>query len=217
MKLLLIEDELELSFTLKKGLKKIGYAVDCAYDGLEALDMIDLNEYDLLILDLNIPKLDGISVLNEVRKLNLDIKILILSANSDISTKIQGLDLGANDYLTKPFDFYELTARIRALLRRNFSQRESLFKHKNIKVDLLKKLVFINNISVDLTAKEFSILEYLITNKGKIISSENLIEHVWDSEVDLFSNTLKFHISSLRKKLNSDIIQTIRGQGYVIR
>ncbi|MGL4791868.1 MAG: response regulator transcription factor [Anaerotignaceae bacterium] len=214
MKLLIVEDEVQLSNILGRGLKKLGYAVDFAYDGEEALELTDINQYDLIVLDLNLPKIDGLSVLSKIRSINPTIKILILSAKNQLSDKIEGLDLGANDYLTKPFDFLELEARIRALLRRNFFQQSTIIDYAGIRIDTSKKQVFIENNLIELTKKEYSILEYLALKKEMVISAEELIEHIWDSETDLFSNALKFHMSSLRKKLNINCIQTVRGYGY---
>ncbi|MBG9692072.1 MULTISPECIES: response regulator transcription factor [Lysinibacillus] len=221
MKLLLVEDEAVLSRIISKGLKKSGYAVDTAFDGKEALELFEINEYDLIILDLNLPKMDGIEVLEQIRVQNEDVKILILSARSAIHDKIMGLDCGANDYLIKPFDFQELDARIRNLLRRSFSQKSAIISFENITLDSSKKIVLVDGEMIHVTKKEYAILEYLMLHQNKVISSEELIEHVWDSETDLFSNSLKFHIHSLRKKIADvleeiEVIQTIRGQGYII-
>ncbi|SFA81485.1 response regulator transcription factor [Clostridium frigidicarnis] len=221
MKLLLVEDEIMLSNIICKGLKKCGYAIDLAFDGEEAIELFEINEYDLIILDLNLPKIDGIEVLSLIRQKNNEIKILILSARSEIDDKITGLDNGANDYLVKPFDFKELDARIRCLLRRSFIQNPTILNFENIKMDTSLKSVFIDEHLINLTKKEYSIFEYLMLNKNKVISSEELIEHIWDSDVDLFSNSLKFHIHSLKKKLSmilgeKEIIKNIRGQGYTI-
>jgi len=221
MKLLLVEDEAVLSRIISKGLKKSGYAVDTAFDGKEALELFEINEYDLIILDLNLPKMDGIEVLEQIRVQNEDVKILILSARSAIHDKIMGLDCGANDYLIKPFDFQELDARIRNLLRRSFSQKSAIISFENITLDSSKKIVLVDGEMIHVTKKEYAKLEYLMLHQNKVISSEELIEHVWDSETDLFSNSLKFHIHSLRKKIADvlgeiEVIQTIRGQGYII-
>ncbi len=221
MKLLLVEDEEALSQVLAKGLRKCGYAVDTAYDGEEALLQLEVNEYDLMILDLNLPHLDGLDVLREIRKTNRTIKILILSAWMEIEDRVLGPDLGANDYLIKPFDFLELEARIRTLLRWNFVQQPSVLECGGITLDTTAKTVWLSGQLVLLTKKEYGILEYLMIQKGRVVSSEELIEHVWDSEVDLFSNSLKYHIHSIKKKLREkgggeEVIRNLRGQGYIM-
>lgn len=220
MKILLAEDEKSLSSAIAKGLKKMGYAVDQAYDGEEALEYLEVNQYDLLILDLNMPKVDGITVLNRLRRADAELKVLILSARSEIEDKVRGLDSGANDYLAKPFNFEELAARIRNLLRWSFKYKESLLVCGGLELDTLGKAVSVDGLPVNLTNKEYSILEYLMFHMGKVIGAEEIIEHVWDSEVDLFSNSFKYHMHSLKKKLSEsggDCIKNIRGQGYVIR
>lgn len=220
MKLLLVEDEEMLSTIIAKGLRKLGYAVDTVYDGEEALEYYELNGYDIIILDLNIPKIDGLDVLRSVRKKDIDTKILILSARANVDDKILGLDEGANDYLTKPFDFGELEARIRNLLRRNFSGEPATIQFGNFIIDSSAKKVLCGGEVLNLTRKEYSILEYLILHKNKVISAEEFVEHIWDSEFDPFSNTIRYHIHSLKKKLsdycNEEIIKTVRGQGYII-
>lgn len=216
MKLLLIEDEEDLSAILAKALRKTGYAVDCAYDGEEGLYMYSVNEYDLIILDLNLPVIDGIDVLKHIRAEDNHSKILILSARGQLKERVEGLNLGANDYIVKPFDFPELTARINALLRIDFVQSPAVLSCGAIKMDTLKREIFLSCENVTLTKKEYSILEYLLRHKGEVISAEMLIEHVWDSDADLFSNSLKYHIHMLKKKLGSDCIKNIRGQGYIL-
>lgn len=216
MKLLLVEDEEDLSAMLKKGLRKKGYAVDTAYDGEEALYMYEVNEYDLIILDLNIPAIDGLEVLKRIRSSDNRMKVLILSARGSIAQRVEGLNLGANDYMVKPFDFLELEARVSALLRVEFTQSPSVLSCGNIKINLLSKEVSVSDNPIPLTKKEYSILEYLFRNINSVVSAETLIEHVWDSDADLFSNSLKYHIHSLKKKLNTSYIKNIRGQGYIL-
>ena len=221
MKLLLVEDEETLSGVVARGLRKCGYAVDCAYDGEEALYCCDVNSYDLIILDLNIPKRDGIEVLKRIRETDGTIKILILSARSEIEDRVLGLDCGANDYLIKPFDFMELEARIRTLLRITYIQPGNVISCGGLELDMKKKSVSLHTVRVPLTKKEYGVLEYLIMHKNQVVSAETLLEHVWDSEVDPFSSTLKFHIHSVKKKLNEicgcqDFIKNIRGVGYMI-
>lgn len=221
MRILLVEDEKDLNRILAKGLKKIGYAVDGAFDGEEALFMFDVNEYDLILLDLNLPKIDGLDVLKEIRKRNLYIKVIILSARVDIDQRVEGLDAGANDYMIKPFDFKELEARIRTLLRMSFTQNPSVLYCIDLSLNTNTRKVYIKDQEIELTRKEFCILEYLMQNRERLISNEELFEHVWDNEADEFSNTLKFHVHSLKKKLGqySDIEYIInkRGHGYRMR
>lgn len=221
MKLLLVEDEEELSNIISKGLRKSGYAIDNAYDGEEALYLYEVNEYDLIILDLNLPKLDGLEVLKEIRKKDSCAKVLILSARSDIEDKVIGLDMGANDYIIKPFDFKELEARIRMLLRISFTQKPTVLTCDDLKINTVSKTAYLCGSMLSLTKKEYAILEYFFFHKGTLITSEQLIEHVWNSEADLFSNSLKYHIHSIKKKMNElkvnvDYIKNIRGQGYIL-
>lgn len=221
MRLLLIEDEEDLINTLSRGLRKFGYAVDTATDGREGLDLFYMNKYDLVILDLNLPSMDGLEILSKIREDDKECKILILSARSSYEQRIDGLDKGANDYLIKPFDFGELAARIRALLRRTFVQQSTKFKYENIIINLANRSVYDeNNENIDLTPKEFAILEYLIINRGRAISTEELIEHIWDNDDTMFSNVVKVNVSTLRKKLSEycekEIILNIRGAGYII-
>lgn len=219
MKLLLVEDEDELSFIIAKGLKKCGYVVDVAFDGEEALYYYEVNEYDLIILDLNIPKIDGLDVLRQIRKTDKTMKVIILSARSDIEDRVLGLDTGANDYLIKPFDFIELEARIRTLLRMMFIQQDRVLQCGGLVVDTKTKQAALHDNRLSLTKKEYSILEYMILHKEQILSSESIVEHVWNSEADLFSNSVKYHLHSIKKKLNDidgsrQYIVNIRGMGY---
>ncbi len=218
MRILLVEDEKSLSQYIAKGLTNSGYAVDAVYDGEDALFEYSVNEYDLIILDLNLPKKDGIEVLREIREKDAAIKIIILSARSKVDDRVLGLDEGANDYLIKPFDFGELEARIRNLLRRNFSQAPTILTIGSLQIDTKAKRVTCGEIEIALTRKEYGILEYLIFHKGQVVSAEEMTEHVWNNEFDPFSNTLRYHIHSLKKKLNMatdiDYIKTIHGQGY---
>lgn len=221
MRILLVEDERDLNYAMAKGLKKSGYAVDSAYDGEEALDLFRINAYDLILLDLNLPKMDGIDVLKAIRTEDLYVRIMIVSARTAIDERVLGLDLGANDYLIKPFDFKELEARIRTLLRMNYYQNPSILTVLNLSLNTNSKKVYINDTEIELTRKEYSILEYLMLHKDRLVSNEELFEHIWDCEADEFSNTLKFHMHSLKKKLAniSDIeyITNKRGQGYRVR
>lgn len=218
MKILLAEDEELLSNAISKGLKKLGFAVDQAFDGEMALYSYEVNEYDLIILDLNLPIIDGMEVLQRIRESDLEMKILILSARSGINDRVLGLNEGANDYLIKPFDFEELVARIHNLIRRTFSQTPAVFSIGRITIDVLSKTVTLDKAALPLTNKEYAIMEYLMLNQGRVIPQSELIEHIWNSEADPFSNALKFQLHSLKKKLGqSDIICNVRGQGYMIK
>ena len=218
MKLLVVEDEEMLSRSIAKGLGILGYAVDCAYDGEEALYLYELNEYDLMILDLNLPKLDGMEVLRRIRSQDEEFRVLILSARNTLEDKVSGLDGGSNDYLTKPFDFKELEARIRSLLRRSFTTKNTMLVCGCLQLDTAAKKVRCSGQEIELTRKEYALLEYLMVHGGKMVSAEELIEHAWDSETDLFSNSFRFHIHSLRKKLDAagaeGYIVNQRGHGY---
>ena len=222
MKLLIVEDEKVLLKALAKGLGKLGYAVDCAGDGEEALALYEVNAYDLMVLDLNLPKIDGLTVLRHIRKQDPSFRILILSARNSVEDRICGLDFGANDYLSKPFDFRELEARIRGLLRREFIQKDAQLSLGGLRVDMAGHTAYWENTMLPLTKKEYGILEYILMyHRSRIISAEDLLEHVWNSDADLFSNTLKYHMSTLRKKLyeaSGGFLELInlRGQGYRI-
>lgn len=220
MKLLIIEDEPDLLASLIKGFKKNGYAVDGSEDGAEGLELYKINEYDLIILDLNLPSMDGLEVLSEIRKRDKIQRILILSARNTIKDKVSGLDGGANDYLPKPFDFSELDARVRALLRSTMVLNDTEIDLGGIIISTLTKTIKISQIPIDFAPREYSILEYLAVNRGRTVSAEELIEHVWDSDTNMFTDSVKVHISNIRKKLFAagaeNLLQTIRGQGYLI-
>lgn len=221
MKLLLVEDEEDLARMLARALRTRGYSVDAAEDGEEALALFEINEYDLVILDLNIPKVDGLSVLRQIRAEDKSARVLILSARSKIEERVEGLDVGANDYLTKPFDFLELEARVRALLRTEFALRDTVVRLGALTLDTGAHQASVGEQSVQLTGKEYAVLEYLFWHQGDVVSASALFEHVWDSEADPFSNALKYHIHSLKKKLREagapcEYIRNLRGQGYIL-
>lgn len=218
MRILIVEDEKDLCQMIAKSLKESGYEVDIANNGNEAMELLDVENYDLIVLDLNLPEIDGMEILEEFRTFNQDTKIVILSARSQIKDKVEGLDKGANDYLSKPFHLDELEARIRSLTRRNFITNNQMLSYKNLSFDSKKRIVKIDDKEISLTRKELGILEYLLLNRGRPISQEELIDHVWDSSVDLFSNSIRVHISALRKKLKKalkyDPIINRVGLGY---
>lgn len=218
MRILVIEDEPELLQDISKGLTLKGYAVDQADNGEIGCQMAIDEEYDLIVLDLNLPGMDGFSILKELRKERPQTKVLILSANSELDSKLSGFELGASDYLTKPFHFAELEARIRVLLNRKFIQQSSCLTYQGISLNTLNRTIEINGAPVSLTTKEFSILEYFLLNQGRLITQQELIDHVWNGDADPFSNSIRVHLSALRKKLKNalghDPIQTKIGEGY---
>lgn len=221
MKLLIVEDEVLLSKSISKGLRKLGYAVDTALDGEEALALLEINTYDLMVLDINIPKINGLDVLKRIREAGNPLQVMILSAKNTVFDKVNGLDCGGNDYLTKPFDFLELEARIRNLLRQHTGLNDAVLRCSEVSIDTSAKKAYWGDTLLDLTKKEYSILQYLLHHPDTVISAEELIEHIWDSDIDLFSNSFRFHIHSLRKKIKdagstNDFITTIRGQGYMV-
>lgn len=220
MRLLVVEDEKDLCDTIAKVLYDSGYEVDTCYDGEEALDYILTEEYDLIVLDLNLPGMDGMDILKELRQKNEETKVLILSARSQIADKVEGLDSGANDYMEKPFHLQELEARIRSLTRRKFVQKDVCLQCGDIRFNTRERAAYAKGELVSLTRKENGILEYLLLNQGRPVSQEELIEHVWDASVDSFSGSIRVHMSSLRKKLKAvlgyDPIVNKVGEGYKI-
>ena len=218
MRLLIVEDEKELCDTVAKSLYSAGYEVDTCYDGEEALDYVLTEEYDLIVLDLNLPGMDGMDILRELRMKNEETKVLILSARSQIADKVEGLDAGANDYMEKPFHLQELEARIRSLTRRKLIQKDVCLSYGDIRFDTKKREACANGEPVSLTRKENGILEYMLLNQGRPVSQEELIEHVWDASVDSFSGSIRVHVSSLRRKLKAvlsyDPIVNKIGEGY---
>ncbi len=221
MKILYIEDETELSDIVCTGLRKCNYAVDAAYDGEQALDFYRMYEYDVIVLDLNLPEIDGLEVLRRIRLQDAKTKILILSARSAVDDRVKGLDMGANDYLTKPFDFLELEARIRTLCRISYIQVANVITCGGLSLDMAQKMVSAGAVKLPLTKKEYSILEYLFLHKNQPVDSKALLEHAWDSDADLFPDTLKYHIHAIKKKISesgcsAEILKNVRGVGYMV-
>lgn len=221
MRLLLIEDEPELNADLAKGLRMSGYLVDTALDGVIGLDKALDEEYDLIILDLNLPALSGMEVLNRIKKVKPEIRVLILTANSELPSKIEGFEAGASDYLTKPFHFKELEIRIRSLLHRRFIQTEPTLIYHGLSLDTTSRRVLVKGKELSCTAKETALLEYFLLHPNRLISQQELIDHVWDESVNIFSNSIRVHMSSLRKKLKSELgsdpIVTKIGEGYILQ
>ena len=220
MRILVVEDEIALCETIAKGLRLDGYEVDTCFDGGTAWNMAMDESYDLIILDLNLPVMDGMEVLRNLRKEDSETAVLILSARGHLQDKIDGLDSGANDYLCKPFHFEELEARVRSLTRRRTVQNNVILSCGALSLDTKSRTVIVNGEKLPLTRKELGLLEYLLLHQERPVPQEELIQHVWDSSVDSFSNSIRVHISALRKKLRAalgyDPITNRIGQGYVI-
>lgn len=220
MHILVVEDEKVLCETIVRSLRRLDYSVDSCYDGNEAIELLATESYDLVLLDLNLPGTDGMTVLRKLRQTDRDTKVLILSARSEVADKVDGLDSGANDYLSKPFHLEELEARIRSLTRRQFTQNDVVLTCGDISFDTKSRIASAAGLKLMLTRKESAILEYLLLNRGRPVSQEELIDHVWDDSVDNFSNSIRVHISALRKKIRAalgyDSIRNRIGEGYVM-
>ena len=220
MHLLVIEDERVLCETIVRSLRRLAYSVDHCYDGDKALELLGTELYDLVLLDLNLPGKDGMTVLRTFRQRDRKTPVLILSARSEVKDKVEGLDAGANDYLSKPFHLAELEARIRSLTLRQFTQQDVLLTFKALSFDTRSRTTTVNGQTLALTRKETGILEYLMVHQGRPVSQEELMEHVWDNSVDSFSNSIRVHISALRKKLRAalgyDPIRNRIGEGYLM-
>lgn len=221
MRLLVVEDEKKLNELITKKLKKEYYGVDSCFDGEEAIRYVEGTEYDAVILDIMLPKLDGFEVIKRIRAKKNKVPILLLTARDNIDDKVKGLDYGADDYLVKPFIFEELMARIRVLLRRNSGNADNIITIANLKVDLDAKTVFRDDVLIKLSGREYSILEYLIRNKGKILPRERIEDHIWNYEYEGGTNVIDVYIRYLRKKIDDGytpkLIHTVRGLGYVLR
>lgn len=216
MRLLLVEDDAILGDGLKAGLTLEGYAVDWLTDGVQADEALKLNNYDLIVLDLNLPRMDGMAVLKNLRKRKDNTPVLVLTARDGISERVAGLDNGADDFVCKPFDLSEICARLRALVRRNEGHGLPLLEHKGVTIDPAAHQVYYQGVAIDLSQKEYDILSYLMSHIGHVTSRTRLEEalYAWGSEVE--SNAVEVHIHHLRKKLNANLIRTIRGVGYII-
>ena len=220
MHILVVEDERALCETIVRSLRRLAYSVDCCYDGNEALALLGAERYDLVLLDLNLPGVDGMTVLKTLRQTDRDARVLILSARSEVADKVEGLDAGASDYLAKPFHLDELEARIRSLTRRQFTQNDVVLSCGQLSFDTRTRIAAAAGQPLTLTRKETGIYEYLLLHRGRPVSQEELLDHVWDNRVDNFSNSIRVHISALRKKLRAalgyDPIRNRIGEGYVL-
>jgi two-component system OmpR family response regulator len=218
---LVVEDSVKLAALLRRGLEEEGYAVDIASGGLDAVEMAAENPYDAIVLDVVLPDIDGFEVCRRIRESGSWAPVLMLTARGSVEDRVQGLDVGADDYLTKPFAFRELAARLRALVRRAPGERPSILKVIDLALDPASRLVRRGETRIDLTAKEFSLLEYFMRHPGEVLSRMQLIEHVWDFAYDGGSNVVDVYVKYLREKIDRPFgvrsIETIRGAGYRLR
>ena len=217
MKLLVVEDEPKLNKALVQGLQQRGFAVDFALDGEEGERLARLNGYDVILLDIMLPKKDGLTVCMNLRNVRIATPIIFLTAKDQTTEKIEGLDVGADDYLVKPFSFDELHARIRSLLRRPALTQTDVLEFEGLRLDTRAQKVQVNQTDIELTLREYGLLEYFLRNVGKVISRQDILDHVWDQFFDSFSNVVDVHIKNLRKKLPSAYakrLKTIWGKGY---
>lgn len=222
MRILVVEDEHRIANAIKKGLEQERYAVDVVYNGTDGFDLASTEDYDLIILDLMLPGIDGLTICKELRKKHLHTPILILTAKGQIQDKVEGLDSGADDYLTKPFSFEELLARVRALIRRPKNSLGTVLTVADLQLDTKSYEVKRDGKIIQLSSKEFSLLEYLLRHSNQILTKEQIISHVWDYEADILPNTVEVYIRNLRNKIDrpfknkKPLIQTVRGFGYKI-
>lgn len=221
MRILIVEDEKKVAGFIKKGLEEETYAVDVACDGEEGYHLAAMNQYDLIILDLMLPKIDGLEVLTRLRDKKVSTPILLLTAKDAVDDKVTGLNKGADDYLTKPFAFSELLARIRSLLRRGQAETQTELKVGDLILDMVSHKVSRDGEEIELTGKEYSLLEYFMRNEGKVLTRTMIAEHVWDYNFDTFTNVIDVYVNHLRKKIDkkypAKLLHTLRGVGYVMR
>jgi len=222
MKVLLIEDDSQLVTFIQKGLNQAGFSVEIAMDGKTGLNMALEFDVDVAVIDIMLPLMDGFTVIQEIRKTRPGLPILVLSAKRSVEDRVRGLEIGSDDYLTKPFSFTELIARIRALVRRTGAQAEATkVEVSNLTLDLLSREVRKGKENIDLLPKEFALLEYLVRNKGRVLTRIQILEQVWGYQFDPESNVVDVHICRLREKLNDTgerrLIRTIRGVGYILK
>jgi len=221
MRVLVVEDEKKVASFIKKGLEEEGYAVDVAADGESGLQMALDCVHDLILLDIQLPKQNGLIVLQELRRQKVATPVLLLTVRANIEDKVLGLDSGADDYLTKPFAFQELLARVRALLRRQSETKQAVLQIADLTLDPVHRTVYRSTEKIELTAKEFALLDYLMRNPGRVLTRTMIAEHVWDYDFDSMTNVIDVYVNYLRKKIDSDrepkLIHTVRGVGYVLK
>jgi two-component system copper resistance phosphate regulon response regulator CusR len=220
MRILLVEDEPGAAQMLAKGLREQTFAVDIATDGEDAMYQVSINDYDLVVLDVMLPGKSGLEVCRELRATGSMIPVLMLTARDAIADRIQGLDIGADDYLTKPYDFYELLARVRALLRRGPTLSSDTIEIADLEISTRARSVKRAGVTVELTAKEYALLEYLGRRVDEVVGRADIAEHVWDEQFDPFSNLIEVYIQRLRRKIDHDhprkLLRTRRGEGYIL-
>ncbi|MBU4342942.1 MAG: response regulator transcription factor [Candidatus Omnitrophica bacterium] len=221
MRILLVEDEAKIASFIERGLKEEHYVVDLAYDGEKGLFLAEVNTYDLIIVDIILPKKDGISLCREMRSKKIDTPILMLTAKDKVGDKVLGLDSGADDYLTKPFAFEEFLARIKALLRRRRSDKGTTLKIADLELDQLTHRVKRQEKEIALTSKEYALLEYLMLHANQVVTRTMISEHVWNEDFDSFTNVIDVYVNYLRNKIDKNfkkqLIHTIRGTGYILK
>lgn len=220
MRILLVEDERRLSNVVKKGLEEEGFAVDVTYDGEEGQYLAESESYDLIILDIMLPKVDGLTLCKEMRSKNIKTPVLMLTARATVENKVTGLDSGADDYLTKPFAFLELKSRIHALIRRSGQEALPVLRIANLELDPIKHKIVRDGKNINLTPKEFAVLEFLLRHKDEVVTRTMVTEHVWDYNFDGMSNVIDVFIAAIRRKVDHDtktkLIHTIHGVGYKV-
>lgn len=218
MRILVVEDEKKVAAFIKRGLKEQSYAVDVSLDGAEGLEQALSNDYDLIILDLMLPKMSGLDLLRKLRKERAETPVIILTAKGSVESRIEGLDSGSDDYLVKPFAFGELLARIRVLLRRSRADTSKILKCRDLTLDLLTHKAHRSGRPIDLTAKEYALLEYFMRHSHQVLTRTMIAQHVWGMDFDTFTNTIDVYVARLRSKINEgsamEFIHTIRGMGY---
>lgn len=220
MRILIIEDEQNLAKILKQGFEENGFTVELSFDGEEGLYMAENYPYDAILLDIMLPLLDGISILKKLRMKDCNVPILMLTAKGEVENRIQGLNTGADDYISKPFDFSELLARLRAAIRRNKGAVSPLIEIGDLIIDTNSRTVKRGNKEIKLSSKEYNLLEYLVLHNGRVVSRTEIVEHIYDTEFDLDSNIIDVYINYLRNKIDKGfekkLIKTVRGAGYIL-
>lgn len=216
MRVLVVEDEHKIANSIKRGFEQETWATDVAYDGESGYDLASSESYDVIVLDLMLPKMDGMEMCKKLREEGIHTPILMLTARGELADKVGGLNSGADDYLVKPFAFEELLARVKALSRRPKETKNEELKTKDLSLNTNTFDVKVAGKSIELSRKEFALLEYLMRNAGRVVSKENIIAHVWDYESDILPNTVEVFIGYLRDKIGKDVIRTVRGFGYKV-